>query len=159
MQREISLLQNAHRKNNLIVFGVTDDESTNLDLRTSFNNLLEKLKINIDDNAMKNIKHLGKKGHRPIFIELSTTKWKGILCKNAEKLTANKTFISNDLSPEDQKIKTKLLEKLSLLISLGLKLILKDTGVIIDSKSFSLGKIERHFGSIGADTSLESLSY
>lgn len=108
---KIDKLENALRKNNLLVFGLPDSDN-NANMIAVFTKFcFDKLLCKISENDVESAYRLGKRvGQRPLFVSFVTHKVKNTVMQNANKLKGTKISLSDDLTPQARADKKFLLK-------------------------------------------------
>lgn len=95
------------RKNNIVIFGTTFDSNIVDNVLKIFN---EVIGVNIQESDLNNIYKLGKKN--VIIVEFLSYLKKQAIFRNLKKLKGIGITITDDLCPEDQDIKKKLVKQM-----------------------------------------------
>lgn len=102
LNKKISYLENANKKNNLIIHGIKETENNYEGLLETVKELFNTLEVQIEKNDINRINRIGKKNltkTRPIIISLTTFNKKIEILKNKKKMPKN-TYMTEDLTKE-----------------------------------------------------------
>lgn len=116
VKKKLFITQRKIKKNNIVVFGLADDEET--DIKIQIKDLAtNRLGIALEEIDIDNIYRIGtKKGDKPraVIVEFVRNIKKQEIFKNVTKLKGSGISIANDLAPEEIEEKKILLRHLKL---------------------------------------------
>lgn len=150
--------------NNLIFYGIPEEESTNEDLIRTVRKLLnDKFSININIIEINNLYRLGKKGNqnRPTLVSLTSFLRKQEILRNGKKLKGSGIIVTEDYTEktlEERKILVPYYKEARLR---NKRTILKGSQLIIEGKAFTcqdLQKIETELDIFQSQPQREVLS-
>lgn len=142
LQKDLDLYK---RKNNLVVFGVQDNEQTNEDLEAITSNLFKKVAgIEVNENDYSDIFRLGKKGEqcRPIMVSFVNSKKMRIILQKKNLFRAENITVSADLPKEVVEERKRLQPMITSLNKAGIKAYLRLDAVFVNGKKLSKTETE-----------------
>lgn len=143
LQEAIIQLQRRTRKNNIVVFGIKEDQQNIVEqVTTTLNNTLE-IEILISD--ISDAYKIGKNNteDKPIIVELISYQKKLHILKNAYKLKGKNISIANDLCWEDRENKKILIKHLKEARNKGVQAYIKGHKLIIADEPYTADDLEK----------------
>jgi hypothetical protein len=143
MQDKIDQLENENRKNNIVVFGLVENEGN--DSFEDFRILAEtKLDVVISKEEVDQAYRIGNlRGQRPIMICFSQYKSKITIMQNVGKLKGSQISISDDLTPKARTIKKRLLKCAKEARDFGYKVKMRDRALIINDVKLGIEELNQ----------------
>lgn len=106
---QIRKLSHNAREKNLIIYKLDDSEAFNENIQTNVCDFLSKAIENFDTAWVVDVFRVGKtSGARPTLVCFQNKKFKRTVFSQLTKITENKFFIENDLTPDEMKQKSDL---------------------------------------------------
>lgn len=136
LNRKIKYLEDANRKNNLIIHGVKETENNYEDLFNTICYTLQKTKVNVEKIEINKYHRLGRKQEgktRPILIAFTSYQKKVEVLKNKTKMP-DQTYITDDLSKETIELRKNLQQQLKQEKEKGNEAFIKNNKLIIKEK-------------------------
>ena len=147
LARRVHLLEQRHRKNNLVVFGLEEGSDPVAEAVTL---IRDRLGFDLSDNNINNAVRIGRKDNagsggksRPLLIELVTFRCKQAIFKEKSKLKGTGIFISRDQSREEREKARLLTAHLKAARGQGYFAKVRNNQVQIGSESFTVEQLER----------------
>ncbi|CAH2086697.1 unnamed protein product [Euphydryas editha] len=136
LNMKINALENATKKNNIIIHGFKETETNYTELFNSITELLGKLGIKIDNHDINKLHRIGKRTDgktRPILISLTTYNKKIEILRNKKKML-EPTYITEDFSKETLQKRKELQEELHREREKGNNVYIKNNKVVTKPK-------------------------
>lgn len=142
LQKDLDLYK---RKNNLVVFGVQDNEQTIEELEAIISNLFKKVAgIEVNENDYSDIFRLGKirEKCRPILVSFVSNKKMRAILQKKNLFRAEKVTVSADLPKEVVEERKRLQPMVTALNKAGIKAYLRLDAVFVNGKKLSKTETE-----------------
>jgi hypothetical protein len=111
LRNKIDQLDNNCRKNNILVFGLSESTNGESPEAVFAEFVSSKLQVDLSPHALSNVYRVGKNvGSRPLFVQFSQYKYKNQVMKNVKNLKGSNISISDDLTPEARAKKKDILK-------------------------------------------------
>lgn len=133
LNRKIKYLEDANRRNNIIMHGVKESETSYKELFDIICSNLQNTQINVEQFEISKIHRLGRKEDgkiRPILIALTSYQKKIEILKSKTKMPEN-IYITEDLSKETIELRKNLQQQLKLEKEKGNEAYIKNNKLII----------------------------
>lgn len=137
LNRKIKYLEDAKRKNNILIHGVQETEKSYEELFTKIKTILEKININVEKFEINKYHRLGQKQEgktRPILITFTSQVKKAEILKNKQQMPP-RTYITEDLSKETVEMRKNLQLQLKQVKESGKIAYIKNNKLIVKEKS------------------------
>jgi hypothetical protein len=132
---KIDDLENKSKKNNIIIFGLTEIEDGNEPIDDFLLLAGCKLDVNLDKNCVSHAYRIGKNfGKRPLLVSFIQYSSKEIIMKNVGKLKGSKITISEDLSNKARAKRKNILVKAKEARDKGLNVKIRNNYLLVDNK-------------------------
>ncbi|KAI5734481.1 hypothetical protein M8J77_006986 [Diaphorina citri] len=137
----IKNLEKKHRRRNIIIYGLNEDDNENFTtLKDKVNWLFnEKMELNIKIEEIDDFFRLGKKRDegkiRPIIIKMISSWRKNEIMNNRRKLKGTRIFIENDMSEEEMEEKKNMIAEMRELKSKGHDAYIKGRTLIVKKEN------------------------
>jgi hypothetical protein len=144
LTNKIDDLENKHKKNNIITFGLLETEGGNgaIDDFLMFAN--SKLDVTLDKSCISHAYRIGKNyGKRPLLVSFLYYESKANIMKNVAKLKGSRISIADDLSPNSRAIRKNLLIKAKEARSEGLDVKVRNNCIIIDTVTLTYNSLQK----------------
>ncbi|XP_046974300.1 uncharacterized protein LOC124540675 [Vanessa cardui] len=136
LYKKINTLENVIKKNNIIIHGFKENETSYNQLFINVTQLLQELDVKIDDHDISKLYRIGKQTSektRPIIITLTTYNKKMEILKNKNKMPPS-TYITEDYSKETLQKRKELQNELHLQRERGNHVYIKNNKVVVKQK-------------------------
>lgn len=136
LNKKMNSLENATKRNNIIIHGFNETENNNTELYNNTIRLLEDLGIKIDNYDINKLHRIGRRTNgktRPVLITLTTLKKKIEILKNKKKIS-QPTYITEDFSKETLQKRKELQEELHREKEKGNDVYIKNNKIVIKPK-------------------------
>lgn len=137
LNRKLNYLENANRKNNIIIHGIKETENNHADLLETVTNIFNTtLSVQIENIDINKIHRLGKQNAgkiRPIIVSFTTFNKKIEIMKNKRKLPEN-TYITEDFTKETLEKRKKLRNQVKLEKEKGNEAFIRNNEVVVKQK-------------------------
>lgn len=113
LEEKIRALENSKRRNNIVFFGVQENERGKCELVQNIKDIIEEAGVHIDCQEIATAFRLGKKGDktRPVLVEMNSSCKKQLIFMNKKNLPAH-VFVNDDFPKEVLEKRKQLLPKL-----------------------------------------------
>lgn len=142
--KELELAKREERKNNIIIFGVKEDEGENIYNKVT-NLLKTKVSTNVSKSEISVCYRFGKNSenkHRPIAVKFVTLHKKQEIFSNCHHLKGSDISISNDLTKEEREAQKVLRKHLKEARDQGLDAKIKKNLLYIDGSSYTVDQLK-----------------
>ena len=110
-ENKLKKIENVHRKKNLLIYNVIDNDDSNRDLIGSVIQIFNEQNININENMIDNVWRIGNnQGQRPVIVRFLTNISKQKVFNKQKELKAAGFNIANDYAKE-QRLQYKKLKE------------------------------------------------
>lgn len=136
LNKKINSLENATKRNNIIIHGFNETEKNYTELYNNSIGLFENLGIKIDNYDINKLHRIGRQTNgktRPVLITLTTYNKKIEILKNKKKMS-QPTYITEDFSKETLQKRKELQQELHREKEKGNDVYIKNNKVVIKSK-------------------------
>lgn len=139
IKKELRITQRKIKKNNIIIFGLPDDEE--LDVKTQVKALAaNSLGVTLEEIEIDNVYRIGtKKVNKPraVIVELVRNIKKQEIFKNVTKLKGTGIIITNDLIPEEIEEKKVLVRHLKLAREKQYNATIKNNKLVVNGETYT----------------------
>ncbi|KAI5703932.1 hypothetical protein M8J76_014898 [Diaphorina citri] len=141
LEGKITQLEDEKKQNNLVIFGIDEDESEEpKDLQTKVSALVvEKLKCTLEPSDVNFMKRMGKKNKnksRAVIIGLSTVKRKWEIMSNCNKLAGTKMAVCEEFSKNVLERRKQLIPLMKEMRAAGKHAVLKADKLYVDGELY-----------------------
>ncbi|XP_047540926.1 uncharacterized protein LOC125073888 [Vanessa atalanta] len=136
LNKKINTLENVIKKNNIVIHGFEENETSYNQLFKNITYLLQQLDVNIDDNDISKLYRIGKltsEKTRPIIITLATYNKKMEILKNKNKMP-QPSYITEDFTKETLQKRKELQNELRLQRERGNYVYIKNNKVVVKQR-------------------------
>ena len=147
LKAEIFVLKRSAKANNLIIHKFPDTRENNKNLKDNIMKFLISAHPDLKPEAISRVHRIGKLvGSRPILVCFINPNDKAAIFQNIDVIKENGLAISNDLLPEERKLRKHLLSFFQGLREKGLNPKIRDDKILINGKLFTGEEISKEFG-------------
>lgn len=137
MNRKIKYLEDANRKNNIILHGVEETENNHEELFNIIKTVWQETNINLEKSELNKYHRLGRKQdgrkNRPILISFMSNQKKVEVLKNKTKMPQH-TYLTEDFSKETLEMRKNLQQQLKQEKEKGNNAYIKNNKLIVKGK-------------------------
>lgn len=145
-EKRIIELEDLKRKNNVVIFGMNEDEQNELELEKNVKALItDDLNLDITNVDINNVFRMGKKQEQPRPIMLACTTWrlKKEIMKNKKNMKNRKIIIKEDFSPEMRAERKQLGIVMMELRETGKRVSVRGNKLFMEGKYYAKEEIEK----------------